>query len=118
MRFGRFEEGPDGRIRKNNVAVEYPISFRAEDYEKEPGSSPGRYDLFGVIVHGGSLSGGHYTCLVRDTEQMTKWYDISDSSVREVSKHEAHTPAAYVLLYRRHPTANGDPDETGSDVST
>jgi ubiquitin C-terminal hydrolase len=118
MRFGRFEEGPDGRIRKNNVAVKYPISFRAEDYEKEPNSSPGRYDLFGVILHGGRLTGGHYTCLVRDTEQMTKWYDISDASVREVSEHEAHTRSAYVLIYRRDPTANGDPGGRSSDVST
>lgn len=74
----RFSQGYGG-LTKNETRLSYPLRFEASRYSQR---SSGTYELTGVICHAGTLSGGHYTALVRDGSQ---WYDISDSSVTRVA---------------------------------
>jgi ubiquitin carboxyl-terminal hydrolase 8 len=65
----------DGRLSKNSTSVSYPLQFN---------QSQGTYHLTGVVHHSGTLSGGHYTCLVRDSPTSSQWYEISDSNISPV----------------------------------
>ena len=60
------------------------------------------YSLYGVVVHHGSLHGGHYTAYVKAAgiHNTTMWYYASDSHVRsarvdEIKKSNAYN---YVIL--------------------
>lgn len=58
------------------------------------------YDLHGVINHYGSLYGGHYTALAKNSPT-GKWFHYNDSVVNEVeSDAEIVSDAAYVLFYQ------------------
>jgi ubiquitin C-terminal hydrolase len=65
-------------FRKNSTVVSYPKEFDSSAYAAE---NTGIYDLTALIMHSGSVNSGHYTCLVRDPEDTTKWFQISDESV-------------------------------------
>lgn len=55
------------------------------------------YDLYGVCNHIGGVMGGHYTALVKNSEQ--QWMQYNDTSVSPVS--QIVTPMAYCLFYRK-----------------
>ena len=73
------------------------------------------YDLFGVINHLGSLSGGHYTSHVKVSpcssdgveeasiafEESERWLHIDDDLVEPAKPEDVVTDGAYVLFYRR-----------------
>ena len=73
------------------------------------------YDLFGVINHLGSLSGGHYTAHVKVSpcssdgveeasiafEESERWLHIDDDLVEAAKPEDVVTDGAYVLFYRR-----------------
>ncbi|KAK2720325.1 ubiquitin carboxyl-terminal hydrolase 33-like isoform X2 [Artemia franciscana] len=65
--------------------------------------SPSRvmtYDLVGVIVHHGTVGGGHYTAYALNN--ITKsWYEYDDNIVRQVSPETVENCQAYVLFYRK-----------------
>jgi ubiquitin C-terminal hydrolase len=65
-----------GKLRKNSTPVRYSLQLNLLDRT---------YDLTGVVCHFGTLSSGHYTCLVRDSPTSSQWYHISDSNVEPVS---------------------------------
>ena len=54
------------------------------------------YDLFAVINHNGSLSGGHYNCIIK---QNNRWIKYNDSSVSYLSR-TFDTEEAYILVYK------------------
>lgn len=60
------------------------------------------YTLFGVIVHIGGLSGGHYYTYVKrlDDEQ---WDLCDDSYVKRVDLKDVISCNAYVLFYHKCP---------------
>jgi ubiquitin C-terminal hydrolase len=100
IQFKRFDQ-VDRRLVKNNAKVSYPIEFNPAGFA---GESSGIYDLTGVSRHAGSLSGGHYTALVRDPNDMQHWFDISDSSVwpwDQGSRQRIEDRSAMVLIYQR-----------------
>jgi ubiquitin C-terminal hydrolase len=101
VQFKRFEEDSHRNLRKNCVVIGYPMQIRTEDYETDPNSPRPVYDLFGVILHSGTMSGGHCTCVVRDPAETSVWYEISDSHVQTVSATRARRPGAYELFYER-----------------
>ena len=43
------------------------------------------YDLYGVVNHSGSLSGGHYYAYCKN-KHTGKWYEHNDSSVSEMDE--------------------------------
>ncbi|RCK55049.1 Ubiquitin carboxyl-terminal hydrolase 8 [Candida viswanathii] len=54
------------------------------------------YELFGVVVHEGSISTGHYTVYIKNSGQ---WYKCDDSVVSLVSQDEVLNSNAYLLFY-------------------
>jgi ubiquitin C-terminal hydrolase len=62
-------------LKKNHAVVNYPVELDSGAYALE---STGIYDLTGLIVHHGTVNTGHYSCLVRDPDDETKWFSISD----------------------------------------
>jgi ubiquitin C-terminal hydrolase len=55
-----------------------------------------RYDLFGVIVHKGTLSGGHYIAFVKRHGQ---WYIFNDELYEPVTESMVLQQEAYLLFY-------------------
>ncbi|KAI9364374.1 hypothetical protein DFJ73DRAFT_809061 [Zopfochytrium polystomum] len=79
-------------------------------------TSEGMYRLTGIVVHAGSLFGGHYVAYVRRTAFLSdafetagsagapadpEWLYISDTSVRGSSWDEVSKAQAYLLFYQR-----------------
>ena len=80
--------------------IEYLINFpkdhlNLKDYTAQKKNTP-KYDLYGVINHGGNLTRGHYYCILR---QKNIWTKYDDSYVDE-SDGNVETPNAYILIYK------------------
>lgn len=67
-----------------------------------------KYQLIGVVVHSGTMRGGHYVAYVRVGPKVTgkdknakdfAWYYASDAHVCEVSLEEVLHSEAYILFY-------------------
>ena len=60
------------------------------------------YDLFGAVVHSGSLNSGHYVAYVSDLGTGTDrvWRYFSDAQVKVISTRTC--AYAYVCLYHTH----------------
>jgi ubiquitin carboxyl-terminal hydrolase 20/33 len=66
-------------------------------------SSSSTYDLFAIVRHLGSVSGGHYIAYCR-SHVTGKWFEFDDRVVTEFSEAEIAKIEAYVLFYKRvHP---------------
>lgn len=78
------------------------------------------FDLYGVLVHSGGVSGGHYFAFLR-TSTKHDWYKFNDSLVTKVTKEQAiddnfggnmpnsNSPksySAYMLIYIRREDVN------------
>lgn len=63
-------------------------------------SSPALYDLFAIVRHLGSVSGGHYIAYCR-SHTTGKWFEFDDKHVTEISEEKVAKIEAYVLFYRR-----------------
>ena len=71
-----------------------------------------RYQLYGIVVHSGSMSGGHYVAYTRRRENPISdatsleeikngWHYISDSSVCNATLDQVLMQQAYILFYER-----------------
>lgn len=87
---------------KLDINVKYPsvldmtnniISPKQEDEEI-------KYNLFGVIEHSGSMSGGHYTAHCYHHIKK-KWYSFNDEIAKPARPAAAHNKEGYVLFYIR-----------------
>lgn len=47
-------------------------------------SGPYMYELFAIMIHSGSASGGHYYAYIKDFEN-GEWFCFNDQSVTSVS---------------------------------
>lgn len=101
----RFEIMPNGRIRKNNLSVDIPLTIDLSPYCDETMLTEQKinrkYNLKGFSNHMGSLNGGHYTadclCIV-DNET---WYRFDDSHVSRNTNKMIDTSNAYILMYEQ-----------------
>ena len=70
------------------------------------------YQLYGIVVHSGSMSGGHYVAYTRRRESPISdkaslddirngWHYFSDSSVSAASLESVLNQQAYILFYER-----------------
>jgi len=57
------------------------------------------YQLYAVVNHIGTMSGGHYTAFVRT--HRGRWLCCNDSQVYAISEEEVVTANAYLLFYER-----------------
>lgn len=53
---------------------------------REQRSACTKYDLYGVIIHTGTMEGGHYKNIVLASDG--KWYLINDSQYRPIPSSE------------------------------
>ncbi|XP_028330384.1 ubiquitin carboxyl-terminal hydrolase 46-like [Gouania willdenowi] len=60
------------------------------------------YDLYAIISHLGSLTGGHYTAEIKSFET-NNWYRFDDGVVKTIIKRDSSfsSSSAYLLLYRK-----------------
>ena len=101
----RFEVLPNGRVRKNNLSVDIPLTIDLSPYCDETMLTENKinrkYNLKGFSNHMGSLNGGHYTadcvCIV-DNET---WYKFDDSHVSRNTNKMIDTSNAYILMYEQ-----------------
>lgn len=75
---------------------------KKREYSSLHGSGDGenRYDLFAIVRHLGSVSGGHYIAYAK-SHVTDKWYEFDDSIVTEISEEKVSKVEAYVLFYKR-----------------
>ena len=86
----------DGTDRKINTFVHYELEYH------NLLSNDDHYKLSAVLIHSGSLSGGHYIAITKDRRN-NRWYQCNDSYVEELFREnipmELITSKAYVLIY-------------------
>jgi len=112
----RFKQTNYG-FEKINKNVKFPLVLDLTNYLASPPIDPTKsiYHLFGMVVHGGSLNGGHYVAYVKKTLKengddasedksgisQSKWFYFSDSSFKQVGEHDVLNEQAYILFYQR-----------------
>ena len=86
-------------------ATSRPPPKGVRDLEGDGGGGSGsdeKYELFAIVEHSGSFSGGHYTAFVRSRGAGgDAWRHISDTHVSEASEADALGAQAFLLLYKR-----------------
>ncbi|KAJ2744756.1 hypothetical protein GGI20_002725 [Coemansia sp. BCRC 34301] len=95
-RFSSFGGGKIGRF------VEFSLSLNMKGFvsANSPERGPYEYSLYAVLVHsGGSSRSGHYYSFVKSPAGA--WYELNDSSVRQVSERTVLSQTAYLLFYER-----------------
>ncbi len=104
------------KIRYNNkisLNVDYPIdSLDMSKYLSHsvdptlappPPSANGSnciYDLYGISLHSGSESSGHYVAYCKHPYRNNRWNYFNDSSVREIARSSLQDANAYILFYQ------------------
>ncbi len=96
----------NGRIvRKNNSTVKYPIkdlTFEDNYHEYRPRNY--KYNLYGVVYHMGSLSGGHYISYTKNPFN-NEWYKYNDSHAFHIPEEnlekEIMDSGSYILFYKK-----------------
>jgi ubiquitin C-terminal hydrolase len=79
---------------KNNSHVEFPFEMSLDGVSITPGEW--MYRLYAVVVHQGSVSGGHY---ISYTRRGDNWYYFSDSHFKQTSLESVKSAQAYILFY-------------------
>ncbi|KAJ4955155.1 hypothetical protein NE237_011938 [Protea cynaroides] len=109
----RFSQDSCGRLSKLSGHVCFNETIDLRPYmdprcREERGNC--EYHLVGVVVHSGTMRGGHYIAYVRGNKSRGRtekfsgestWYYTSDSHVREVSLAEVLRCEAYILFYEK-----------------
>ncbi|KAJ2492284.1 hypothetical protein IWW37_001596 [Coemansia sp. RSA 2050] len=105
LQLKRFSSFGGGKINRH---VEFPLSLNMKGYvsANSPERGPYEYGLYAVLVHsGGSCRSGHYYSFVKSAAGV--WYELNDSSVRQVSERTVLGQTAYLLFYERY-SGKGD----------
>jgi hypothetical protein len=84
--------------RKCDTPVEYPEILNLSEFLPVGHTSGASYKLYGVIVHLGTMSGGHYVAYCYH-EGKQAWYNFNDSSVQPIAS--PNTGNAYILFYSK-----------------
>jgi ubiquitin carboxyl-terminal hydrolase 16/45 len=146
----RFQHDGRGRLIKLDAAVKFEFELDLSPFmaENAPNSSSNSgqaaqqqqqqlmYDLVGLVVHMGTMRGGHYIAYVKrvhggadasaeagaagrsaGSQGRVQWFYISDTSVRAVGVSEVAAAQAYMLLYVRRPAKQQQQEgEQGQEV--
>ena len=100
----RFINTPNGRLIKNNTAVEIPEYLNLNDYCDDTMNSSNpinrTYKLCGFSNHMGGLNGGHYTADCVCIVDKKSWYHFDDSRVSKYQDKNISTMNAYILMYQ------------------
>ncbi len=89
----------DSRSILNEREIDMEGFVLTKEREFHKGKGEYKYELYAVLVHGGSLDGGHYFAYVKWSDN---WYDISDQSVSKADyERNVKNACASVLFYKR-----------------
>ncbi|RNA29117.1 ubiquitin carboxyl-terminal hydrolase 2-like isoform X2 [Brachionus plicatilis] len=91
---------------KINLPVEYPIDgldiskhlSSNIDFASSQNNTRCIYDLYGISLHSGTESSGHYVAYCKNPFNK-KWYYFNDQSVKEIQASSLQSPNAYILFY-------------------
>ncbi|XP_014834842.1 PREDICTED: ubiquitin carboxyl-terminal hydrolase 47-like [Poecilia mexicana] len=77
------------------------------------------YELYALVEHVGSLTGGHYTATIKPEDE-DRWYKFNDSSVTLVGKQTfqkkfERSQSAHLLFYRKRNTEGEDEGTDGEE---
>ena len=90
----------NGYTKKLNTLIETPLNdVDFSTYVKGYNSKSYIYDLYGVCNHSGGVSGGHYTCYVKNANG--KWYEFNDTRVNEIAESSVISQKSYCFFYRK-----------------
>jgi len=95
-----------GNSRKNNLPFVFPEDgiIDLSDLIEESGSNQ-QFEIFGSVVHMGSLSSGHYIAIIKGSEGESdeRWYKIDDEIVIPVSEEDARREmeSSYIIALRK-----------------
>jgi ubiquitin C-terminal hydrolase len=81
---------------KNNGMVRVPPYLDISGHSITPGQH--EYEIYGMVVHGGTSRGGHYVAYTRRGQL---WYYFSDSQVRETDWNKVKNAQPYIMFYKR-----------------
>jgi ubiquitin carboxyl-terminal hydrolase 8 len=106
--------------RKNNDTIKFPLenlTFAENYHEYRPRNYS--YNLYGVVYHMGSLSGGHYIAFTKNPLN-NKWYRFNDSMVHHIPdkdiEAEIMNGGSYILFYKKnYSVSENSHDEVSSD---
>ena len=99
----RFAQTSTGSLKKVSRHISFPLTLDVSPFLAQERHAA--YELYGVVCHSGSLSGGHYIAYVRpllpspEKKRSHQWYYFSDSSKRPVNEGEVLGSEAYILFY-------------------
>jgi hypothetical protein len=83
-------------MNKIDCLINFPTEhINLKDYTAQKKNTI-KYDLYGVIYHGGTLTRGHYYSIIK---QKNIWMKFDDSYVYE-NDGDIETPNAYILIYK------------------
>lgn len=73
------------------------LSFKCNDFVLFPSLQKCTYELYAVVNHFGSLTGGHYTAEIKSYEN-GQWYSFNDGRVESVREHNLTSPQTVKCL--------------------
>lgn len=100
VRLKRFSN--DGKKISSNIT--YPLkNLNMKKYYHPDTDFNTCYELYGIIMHIGPSSGGHYNCMVKSGDD---WYFCDDTTIMEINYSQIQSNVlqsnnAYVLFYRK-----------------
>lgn len=126
-----FDYNTMGRVKDNREVLfesSMDLSHLMEDAKNSPTNSQNKYELFAVLMHSGTASGGHYFAYIKSFDG--RWLEFNDANVFPLEDpvkamqlayggSSARGTSAYMLLYKRHSTENkltGEELYNGDDV--
>ena len=76
---------------KINSRFEFPMEIDLDEFlaEDAPKDVRNHYELYGVLVHSGDVSFGHYYAFLRTPPTSREWYKFNDSSVSIAEQEDA-----------------------------
>eukprot|EP00172_Hildenbrandia_rubra_P004151 Plantae.Rhodophyta-Hildenbrandia_rubra.ctg7857.p1 GENE.Plantae.Rhodophyta-Hildenbrandia_rubra.ctg7857~~Plantae.Rhodophyta-Hildenbrandia_rubra.ctg7857.p1 ORF type:complete len:643 (-),score=122.22 Plantae.Rhodophyta-Hildenbrandia_rubra.ctg7857:2717-4645(-) len=102
-----------GNMRKISGHVTFPKDLSLDEFmevskkprysfrtQKKRLNKDNDYQLTGVVVHMGSIFGGHYTSYVR-SRSSDEWYFCNDSKVSKAQEKDVFGSEAYILVYEK-----------------
>ena len=88
-------------ITKINKFLEYPMNLSLKDYNINYSSKmKNEYDLQSMVIHNGSLGGGHYYAVCKNYLD-DKWNEYNDTGVKRINNDTVKTYSPYLFVYKR-----------------
>lgn len=103
----RFEFAKTASKIANAITIPRTINLYDFVYEKENHNRDDyTYELIGAIIHGGGISGGHYTAYIQEWNT-GEWYLCDDSTIKKTTINDAlnKIKTGYIYFYRKGNTA-------------